>query len=195
MKFTIITALLSATALANPLSARAPRAKFTGEAPQITGQGCPAGTVNVAYSNDNEVVTARFTRFTAAVSPAAPGAPREVDCSLTFRVRQPVGFRGVTASINSTGTWFSGGGATGFIWRNHVFPNPTGRTTFENSISTVGGPTPWTYIDRVVNTNTQTVEQIVEYKFEGRLRIQASTGAVAVLDQNFYRLDITNQLP
>ncbi|KAK3986070.1 hypothetical protein QBC44DRAFT_403268 [Cladorrhinum sp. PSN332] len=196
MKFAIAAALLSATALANPLSARqATRATFTREITNVRGEGCPnaASLIPDFVSDESVVITLR--EQIASIGRGIDEEEREKDCTFTLRVRTPSGAHTVNAVSQIVGgfTQPANTGAQGFLWRNHVYDGTS--VTRENQYTSFGGTQGIIEVDNIrVSTNLGT-EQVIDYTFSSRVRLQRTfdQNAEASIAQSVYTLNISNQ--
>jgi hypothetical protein len=121
-------ALLGGLAAAIPVYGLAPTATAPPKgactihsvAVDTSGSGCRAGTVGVAISSDNSVMTFIFDEFEAAIGPKAGDAPKRALCKVNVTISSPgwafdvrsVDFRGyvnlqkgVEASLVSRWKW------------------------------------------------------------------------------------------
>ncbi|KAK4223579.1 hypothetical protein QBC38DRAFT_459223 [Podospora fimiseda] len=196
MKFTIATALLSGTALANPLSTRqATMSTFTREVTNVRGEGCPnPASLIVDFPSDKSVVVTLRNQI-ASIGRGVSEEDRERDCTFTLRVRTPAGAHTVNAVSQIIGgfTQATNTGAEGYIWRNHVYDGAS--LTRETKYTSFGGTQGIIETDNVrVSTNLNT-EQVIDYTFSSRVRLQRTfdQNAEANITQSVYTLSLADQ--
>ncbi|KAK0637351.1 hypothetical protein B0T17DRAFT_613951 [Bombardia bombarda] len=181
MKSTIISLILPALALANPLIAtrQAERAKFTG-AVTTSGAGCPAGSATATFSSGdflNETATITLSVYRVAVGPNVPSDQREKDCKVELPIHFPLGCTRVNFNSTLTGAYqLNGDRVTGSYTRAYVlspgqlqggnppaltFPQPFPAPAYIQQDGFVG-------TENIRNVN----EQTVSFSLQGRLSLQ-----------------------
>lgn len=115
---------------ASPLSRRANN--ITVELGQITGSGCPLGTVSASFSADRTVLTFGFDEFDTYLGPGYSPRDRTKDCTIPVKLRYPLGSSfevvdavyhgfaprldvGMTARMQSTYTIIDDGGGSKIV--------------------------------------------------------------------------------
>lgn len=196
MKSTIIFSLLPFTALANPLVAtrQLERAKFT-RSIVFSGPGCPPGTIHPTFNADNEYVQITLDQHIATVGSGSGPNDHDKLCRISLFVTHREGQSTVNAKATLGGdvTIPAGSGITAHLHRSYVVARGGQFTPPDITLTQVAFNQVDTF--RVSPNVVGPAQRVLEYVFEGRVRLQTVTtpSPNASLKLAIFNLDITNQ--